>query len=69
MWSETWFVHYLCDSFIVCEGFNVYRSDRTGHAESFAIYVNVKLKCKVVLKQPSDITIEYIPINPMEEPF
>jgi len=48
--SETWFVHDLCDSSIVCEGFNVYRSDRTGHAGGVAIYVNVKLKCKGVLK-------------------
>jgi len=48
---ETWFVHDLCDSSILCEGFN---------AGGVAIYVNVKLKCKVVLKQPSDSTIEYI---------
>jgi len=55
--SETWFVHDLCDSSIVCEGFSVYRSDRTGHAGGVAIYVNVKLKCKGVLKQPSDSTM------------
>jgi len=48
------------DSSIICEGFNVYWFDRTGHAGGVAIYVNVKLKCKVVLKQPSDSTIEYI---------
>jgi len=58
--SETWFVHYLCDSSIVCEGFNVYRFDRSGHARGVAIHVNVNLKCKVVLKQPSYSTIEYI---------
>jgi len=32
--SETWFVNDLCDLSIICEGFNVYRSDRTGHAGS-----------------------------------
>jgi len=55
--SEAWFVNDQCDSSIVYEGFNVF------HAGGVAIYVNVKLKCKVVLKQPSDSTIEYVLIE------
>jgi len=47
--SETWFEHDLCDSSIVCEGFNVYWSDRTGHAGGVAIYVNVKMNYKAEL--------------------
>jgi len=53
-------VHDLCYLSIACNGFNVFRSDRIEHARGVAIYAKTKIICKVVLKQTSESTIEYI---------
>ncbi|XP_022226291.1 uncharacterized protein LOC121403754 isoform X1 [Drosophila obscura] len=58
--SETWFVPDLSDSLIECRGYNVFRSDRVGHAGGVAIYINNKISAKILCKQGPDSAIEYL---------
>jgi len=59
--SETWFVQSLCDVLILCHGYNVYRSYRVSHGGGVAIYVNNKLKPKIIFFQHTiNSAIEYI---------
>jgi len=58
--SETWFVQSLCDVLISCDGYNVYRSDRVSHGGGVAIYVNKKLKAKIICQHTINSAIEYI---------
>jgi len=58
--SETWFVQSLCDVPISCDGYYVYRSDRVSHGGGVAIYVNKKLKSKIICQHTINSAIEYI---------
>jgi len=58
--SETWFVQSLCDVLISCDGYNVYRSDGVSHGGGVAIYVNKKLKAKIICQHTINSAIEYI---------
>lgn len=58
--SETWFMSSVCDSLILCSGYNVFRSDRQGHAGGVVIYVSKRLKSRVLLRQPVRSAINFL---------
>jgi len=58
--SETWFQYGLDTNLYDLSNYNLYRSDRLGHAGGVAIYVRSCVPCRVVLKSDIDSQIEFI---------
>jgi len=54
------FVSDVSNMSIMCESFNLFRSDRSGRGGGVAIYINKKLNAKKVCVQPETSAIEYI---------
>jgi len=46
--SETWFVSDVGNMSVMCDSFNLFRSDRSGRGGEVAVYKNKKLNAKKV---------------------